>query len=138
MRYSLVLILWAIFIGPATLLSQNYVQQWKQGLSGAKLTAYQGSVTSSNSTLTVLELCSNGRYRYYREGSWNVPGQAGGASQNEISGQWDVVNHQGTIYLTYRTDQGEEGYFPVYLQNDGKINIGGLGYRAQQGAARCR
>ena len=54
--------------------AQTVVEQWKQGLKGASLTAYSGSVTSSNSTLTVINFCHNGRYSYYKEGSWSVSG----------------------------------------------------------------
>lgn len=115
----------------------DYVQQWKTGLSGSKLTAYEGRITNSNSTLTVLDLCPGGRYSYYKEGSWSVPGQAGGASQNRITGVWDVVPYQGQIYLSYRTDQGEEGAFPLYLLNNGKVSVGGTAFSVQQGSAQC-
>ena len=67
--------------------AQSLVDQWKIGLSGARLTAYSGSVISSNSTLTVIDFCRNGRYSYYKEGSWSVSGTAGGASTNAIRGQ---------------------------------------------------
>lgn len=113
------------------------VAQWQQGLAGARLTAYSGSAISSNSTLTTLELCRSGRYRYVREGSWSVPGQAGGASSNQIQGRWQVQGVNGTILILYETDQGEKGAFPVYLQADGRVNIGGEAYRAEPGAAGC-
>ena len=112
-------------------------QQWKQGLSGAKLTAYSGSAISSNSTLTVINLCSNGRYTYHREGSWSVPGTAGGASNARISGSWDVRETGGQVQLVYRTDGGEAGSFPLYLQHNGRVNIGGMAYAVQAGAASC-
>lgn len=113
------------------------VGQWRQGLAGARLTSFSGSAISTNSTLTTLDLCRNGRYRYYREGSWSVPGQAGGASTNQVQGRWEVQGVNGAILLLYETDQGEKGAFPVYLQGDGRVNIGGEAYRAEPGAARC-
>ena len=116
---------------------QYLTQQWKRGLSGTKLTNYTGSAISSNSTLTVLELCANGRYRYYKEGSWSVPGQAGGASQNTVTGYWNIETKMGNAYITYRTDRGESGYFPIYLLNNGKVSIGGAAFSVQQNAARC-
>ena len=132
---SLVLL---IMISPDDVQGQNYLaQQWKQGLSGTKLTNYSGSAISSNSTLTVLELCSNGRYRYYKEGSRSVPGQAGGASQNTVTGYWNIEAKMGNAYITYKTDQGESGYFPIYLLNNGKVSIGGAAFGVQQNAARC-
>lgn len=117
--------------------AQDYSQQWRQGLAGARLTAYDGSVISSNSTLTVIDFCSGGRYRYYREGSWSVPGQAGGASNGTITGSWDIEQRGGQMLLTYVTDQGQQGYFPIYLQNDNRVNIGGVAYAAEQGASGC-
>lgn len=111
--------------------------QWQQGLRGTQLTAYEGRITSNNSTLTVLELCTNGRYKYYKEGSWNLPGQAGGASQNIITGNWEVQAYQGQIYLAYATDQGEQGAFPIYLMQNGKVSIGGTSFSAVQGAPKC-
>ena len=125
-------------LNTSDVLSQpNLAQQWKQGLGGVKLTNYSGSAISSNSTLTVLELCRNGRYRYYKEGSWSVPGQAGGASQNTVSGYWSIEAQNGNAYITYQTDRGEKGYFPIYLLNNGKVSIGGAAFSAQQNAARC-
>lgn len=112
-------------------------QQWRQGLSGAKLTAYSGSAISSNSTLTVINLCSNGRYTYHREGSWSIPGTAGGASDSRIAGAWDVRETGGQMQLVYRTDGNEAGAFPLYLQSNGRINIGGMAYAIEAGAASC-
>ncbi len=115
----------------------DVVTRWQDGLEGVRLTAYSGSAISSNSTLTVLDLCTDGRYRYSQEGSWSVPGQAGGASTNQVTGRWEVGRVNGAVVLLYRSDQGEEGAFPVYLQNDGRVNVGGAAYSAEQGAARC-
>ena len=111
--------------------------QWRQGLVGARLTSYSGSAVSSNSTLTVIDFCRNGRYQYYKEGSWSVPGAAGGASNNTISGQWSVQQQGYQVYLVYRTDNGQQGYFPMYLQNNGRVNIGGAAYAVQQGGSGC-
>lgn len=121
----------------APLAAQDYTQQWRDGLAGARLTAYDGSVISSNSTLTVIDFCRDGRYRYYREGSWSVPGQAGGASNGTITGRWDVEARGGQMLLTYVTDQGQQGYFPIYLQNNNRVNIGGVAYAAEPGASGC-
>ena len=113
------------------------VQQWRQGLSGAKLTSYSGSVINSNSTLTVIDFCRNGRYNYYKEGSWSVPGTAGGASNNTVTGRWRIQQQGNYTMLEYVTDQGERGVFPIYLQNNGRVNIGGTEFAAQQGGAGC-
>ncbi|MEL6675935.1 MAG: hypothetical protein AAFR61_27250 [Bacteroidota bacterium] len=138
MKNLILICAWFSFLGTAcSLQGQSLVQQWKQGLSGTKLTAFSGSVHSPNSTLTVVEFCGNGRYRYYKEGSWTVPGTAGGASNSTITGRWDVQQYQGQIYLTYRTDRGEQGSFPLYLTQNGKVSVGGTLFTAQQGAARC-
>lgn len=115
----------------------SVVQQWKQGLAGAKLTAYSGSVTSSNSTLTIINFCRNGRYSYYKEGSWSVPGMAGGASNNTVTGRWNIEQQGLYPMLVYLTDQGQRGSFPIYLQANGRVNIGGTAFAAQQGGAGC-
>lgn len=117
--------------------TESVLQQWQQGLKGARLTSYSGSVTSSNSTLTTISFCSSGRYSYYKEGSWSVPGMAGGASNNTITGRWEVVQSGGNVMLKYVTDGGEQGMFPIYLQNNGRVNIGGAAFAVQQGGAGC-
>lgn len=117
--------------------SDSIVRQWKNGLSGARLTSYSGSVINSNSTLTVINFCSSGRYSYYKEGSWTVPGQAGGASHNTITGQWDIKQVKGSTVLSYVTDNGQSGTFPIYLQQNGRVNIGGTAYAVQKGGAGC-
>ena len=117
--------------------ADSLVEQWKQGLSGARLTAYSGSAISSNSTLTQINFCRNGRYIYSREGSWSAPGAASGSSSNRIRGLWDIVQKNGQVTLLYATDQGEQGGFVLFLQNDGRVKIGATVYTVEQGAAGC-
>ncbi|GLQ33350.1 hypothetical protein [Litoribrevibacter albus] len=117
--------------------ANSIVDQWKAGLSGARLTSYSGSAISSNSTLTIINFCRNGRYSYYKEGSWSVPGTAGGASNNTVTGTWDIQLINGVTVLTYSTDRGEQGMFPIYLQNNGRVNIGGAAYAVEQGRSGC-
>ena len=117
--------------------AEDYVEHWKQGLSGSKLTAYSGSVISSNSTLTTVSFCRDGRYSYYKEGSCSVPGMANGASNNTITGHWQVLQSDNNIMLKYVTDAGEQGMFAIYLQNNGRVNIGGTEFAVQQGEAGC-
>jgi len=124
-------------LGPAPSHAQSLVQQWKQGLSGSKLTSYSGSAVSSNSTLTVISFCANGRYRYYKEGSWSSPGTAGGASTNTVTGRWDIKQAGAQVFLVYVADNGEQGFFPVYLQTNGYVNIGGTAFAVQRGGAEC-
>ena len=121
----------------ATSLAQSITQRWRSGLAGAKLTTYSGSAISANSTLTVLDFCRNGRYRYYKEGSWSVPGQAGGASNTTITGRWDVQQRGSKTLLVYKTDRGQRGAYPIYLQRNGRVNIGGAAYGVQAGGAGC-
>ena len=126
-----------LFLASNYVYAQSIVEQWKDGLAGSRLTAYSGSVISSNSTLTVIDFCRNGRYTYYKEGSWSVPGTAGGASQNRISGVWDIEMRATQTYLTYKTDAGEQGEFIIYLQNNGRVNIGGEDYAVEQNKSGC-
>ncbi|RDH84644.1 MAG: hypothetical protein DIZ80_04015 [endosymbiont of Galathealinum brachiosum] len=121
----------------STMSADSVVQQWKQGLNGAKLTSYTGSVISSNSTLTVIKFCKNGRYSYNKEGSWSVPGTAGGASNNTINGVWDIQHNAKHVVLVYTTDKKEQGFFPIYLQSNGRVNIGGTAYAIQKNQAGC-
>lgn len=132
----LVLIVGSI-INQCAVANESLVLQWKKGLSGAKLTAYNGSVISSNSSLTVINFCSNGRYSFYKEGGWFVPGAASGASNQTIYGQWDVKEQFGSVVLTYLTDQGLRGQFALYLQRNGRVNIGGAAYSVQKNSANC-
>lgn len=134
----------SFFLFATSTVADSLAQQWTQGLKGAKLTAYSGSVINSNSTLTVISFCHDGRYHYYKEGSWSVPGPraggtsiAGGASNNTITGRWEVQQKAQFIMLNYRTDYGDQGAFPLYLQNDGRVNIGGTPFAVQQGGAGC-
>lgn len=117
--------------------AQSLVQQWKQGLSGSKLASYSGSVLNNNSSLAEIDFCRNGRYTYKKEGSWLERGSAAGASTSRITGTWDVQQRGNQVYLTYVTDGGQKGYFPLYLQNNGRVNIGGTAFGVQRGGAGC-
>lgn len=117
--------------------AQSVAEQWKNGLAGSRLMTYSGSVISSSSTLTIIDFCRNGRYTYYKEGSWSMPGTAGGASQNTITGEWDIEMRSSQTYLTYKTDTGELGEFIIYLQNNGRVNIGGVDYAVEQNKSGC-
>ncbi len=121
----------------APAIAQSIAQQWRQGLAGTRLTSYAGSAISSNSTLTVVNFCRNGRYSYSKEGSWSAPGVAGGASNSRTTGRWDIRQSGAQVVLVYRTDRGESGSFPIHLQNNGRVNIGGTSFAAQRGAAGC-
>ncbi len=137
MKNSLTLTLGLLLVFSPKAIAQSLEQQWKQGLSGSRLTSYSGSLITSNSTLTVVNFCRNGRYTYYREGSWSVPGQAGGASNSRITGRWTVQEQGNQVGLVYITDNGDRGYFPMYLQNNGRVNIGGTSFAVEQGRAGC-
>ncbi|MCB9725607.1 MAG: hypothetical protein H6748_16285 [Spirochaetaceae bacterium] len=117
--------------------ADSVLEQWRSGLSGARLTAYSGSVISSNSSLTTLTLCRSGRFHLDRDASWSVPGQAGGASRGVVTGRWGVESAGGGIVVTYETDEGERGAYPVYLQANGRVNLGGVAYATERGAAGC-
>lgn len=127
----------AIALASLDALAQSPLAQWKAGLSGTLLTAYSGSIISSNSSLTTLRLCRNGRFQLDREGSWNAGGAAMGANQSRIAGRWDVIESGGQVVVTWTTDAGEQGGYPVWLQNDGRVNLGGVAYAAQRGGAGC-
>lgn len=116
--------------------AQSLAQQWRDGLSGALLTAYEGSVVSSNSTLTTIRFCRSGRYTYIREGSWTA-GSAGGAGRSVVNGAWSVQAQGPQAYLTYQADDGRQGAFPLMLLPNGRVDIGGLAYAVQQGGAEC-
>ena len=133
-RYLLIGIITLLF---NTAYADSIIAQWKQGLSGARLTSYSGSVINTNSTLTVINFCANGRYSYYKEGSWSVPGTAAGASNNTVNGTWDIQQQGLQVYLTYQTDAGEQGAFPIYLQTNGRVNIGGEAYAVEQNRSGC-
>ncbi len=135
--YKYVVFAFALSSLGAQAAAPSILDQWYQGLSGAKLTAYDGSIARNNSTLTVIRFCRDGRYHYYKEGSWYVPGTAGGASNNRISGQWNLKQQGMQTLLLYQTDGGEQGAFPMYLQSNGRVNIGGTAYAVERGNADC-
>ena len=66
-----------------------------------------------------------------------MPGMAGGASNSTITGRWEVIQNSNVVMLKYVTDNGEEGTYPVYLQNNGRVNIGGTAFAVEQGGAGC-
>ena len=39
--------------------------------------------------------------------------------------------------MTYRTDRGQSGSFPLTLQRNGRVNIGGMAFAVKQGGAGC-
>ncbi len=136
----------ALLLASTPALAQSLVEQWQQGLSGSKLASYSGSSilsSSKHSSLTLLNFCSNGRYSYYQEGGWMIPSrpggtsQASGASNNTITGRWDIQQQGTQTMLVYITDYGESGAFPIYLQTNGRVNIGGTEFAVEQGGAGC-
>ena len=66
-----------------------------------------------------------------------MPGAAGGASDNRITGKWSIRTIRDFVTLAYTTDAGDSGEFRIYLQNNGRVNIGGVAYAVQEGAAGC-
>ena len=110
----------------------------QEGLAGARLTSYSGSVLRSNSTLTTINFCRDGSYTFEREGSWSISGQGGGASQSRIEGVWKVARRGPAVFLDYRTTDQRSGSFPIHLENNGRVNIGGASYAVEQNRAQCR
>lgn len=135
---SLTIFFLTLFFLSSTVADINLYQQWKNGLKGARLVANTDSVINSNSTLTTINFCHDGQhYYYFKEGSWSVPGMTEGASKSKTTGQWDIQQNSAGVLLTYITDQGQSGSFPIHLQSNGKVNIGGTAYTVQSGAADC-
>lgn len=62
---------------------------------------------------------------------------AGGASNNTVTGNWRVQQTGRQMFLLYNTDAGQQGSYLIYLQNNGRVNIGGEAYAVQQGGAGC-
>ncbi|MEZ5652892.1 MAG: hypothetical protein R3E87_20335 [Burkholderiaceae bacterium] len=136
-RTGLPLIIALVLSSQAAQAAPNYLQLWQQGLTGAYLTAYQGSVVGNSSSLTELRLCGNGRFIRQTDAGYYVPGQASGASKGRITGNYGFKAIGTQIHITYRTDQGQSGSFPLTLQHNGRVNIGGLAFAVQQGGAGC-
>jgi hypothetical protein len=127
-----------LFFLSSTFANIDLYQQWKNGLKGARLVNYSNSLVSSHSTHTTINFCHDGKhYNYFREGSAAALKMAGGASNRKITGTWDIQENSFGVLLIYVTDQGQSGSFPLSLQSDGKVNIGGTAYTVQSGAADC-
>lgn len=122
---------------PFASLAQSLTEQWHQGLSGALLTSIKSSVISNNSSLKTIRLCRDGRYSYNIDAGWQIKNSMGNASNNSITGRWNVRQVGAQMYLIYATDDGRQGSFPLYLQNNGRVNIGGTAFAAQAGGAQC-
>lgn len=115
----------------------NHLAQWKKGLTGAYMTAYKGSVLGNSSSLTEIWLCRNGRFVRKIDAGFYLPGQASGASKGRITGRYGFKSIRGQVHLTYKTDRGQTGSFPLVLQRNGRVNVGGVAYAVQQGGAGC-
>jgi hypothetical protein len=115
----------------------SLLDQWRQGLTGAYMTAYKGSVLGNSSSLTELWLCKSGRFVRRTDAGFYLPGQASGASKGRITGRYDFKKVGGQVHLVYRTDRGQTGSFPLVLQRNGRVNIGGAAFAVQQGGAGC-
>lgn len=115
----------------------SVLEQWRAGLTGAYLTAYSGSIVGNSSSLTEVRLCRNGRFVRRTDAGYTVPGQAWGASKGQVTGEYGFTAVGPQVYMTYRTDHGQSGSFPIYLQRNGRVNIGGTAFAVQQGGAGC-
>lgn len=121
----------------AAVAKDSHLEQWRKGLTGAYMTAYKGSVLGNSSSLTELWLCRNGRFVRKTDAGFYLPGQASGASKGRITGRYGFKTIRGQTHLTYRTDQGQTGSFPLVLQRNGRVNIGGAAFAVKQGGAGC-
>jgi hypothetical protein len=134
---NILLILVSVFIFQKVTEAATDLQKWSEGLNGSRLSAYSGSVISSNSSLTIINFCGNGRYSYHKDAGWMVDGQASGASKSQIKGTWKVLQQGKQFFLSYVTDGGESGQFLLFLHRNGRVNIGGMSYAVEPTNARC-
>jgi len=117
--------------------ADSIVEQWKNELTGSRLTAYTGSASSSNNVLKVINFCSDGRYNDNKKGKWNSSSVAGAVSSAKIEGKWDVREMNTITFLTYESDDGQQGAFPIYLLPSGRVDIGGASYTVDKGKSGC-
>ena len=60
-----------------------------------------------------------------------MPGTAGGGSNSNVTGRWDIQKRGNNAILVYVTDKSKQGSFQIYLQNNGRVNIGGDAFAVQ-------
>ena len=126
-----------LLLAPACSRAQS-VRQWKQDLGGSQLAhSWSSDHFPGNSTLKVLNLCHNGRYSFYKEGSLYFPGQYWDPYNNRITGRWDIQKQGNQIMLVFATDKGEKGAVPIYLEDDGRVNIDRTSFAVKRGGAEC-
>ena len=121
--------------------SSAVVQQWDQGLRGARLTLINTNYTSSygggGATITI-DLCASGRFHYRSESSVYVPdgGGVGAASLDRLSGSWELFERNGQCYLRGRADNGQTQDYLLTYKN-GKVTVDGRSYAVERGRAQC-
>ncbi|MEM9078180.1 MAG: hypothetical protein AAGC43_14145 [Bacteroidota bacterium] len=104
---------------------------------------------NSASAITYVDFCPGGLYHYSYDGSYTVKGtqntsnrdnRAYGAGVAENSGQWKVLEYQGTHYLEILDAYGKTNYYPINIQNlaNGKWKINNVTYVFARGKGRCR
>lgn len=110
-------------------IDQDEVQKLTDYITGGQLVIYyQSSYLSDNtaSSITYVDFCSDGRYRYSYDSSYTVKGtqntsnrnnRANGAGVAENEGEWSVLKFKGSLYLEIIDFQGKKAYYPIDINN---------------------
>ncbi|MGF1639204.1 MAG: hypothetical protein ACFCUU_19160 [Cyclobacteriaceae bacterium] len=125
----------------------NSDKELLQLITGSQLVYYnRSSYVNDNvaSSITYVNFCASGRYSITYDGSFGVSGDFGGnaqgASRGKNSGNWQLINYEGTpaVYMVF--DNGNTNINPVNKQNllKGRWRIGNTQYAFQRNAAKCR
>jgi hypothetical protein len=132
--------------------AQNNLEKLKEYINGGQLVIYSKSSYLSDNTassITYVDFCSDGRYRYYYDGSYTVKGAKNKSNRNnrsygagvaESEGQWTIIDYQDVFYLEITDYLNKKTYYPINIANltQGSWKQGNISYAFAQNQARCQ
>ncbi|WP_422106602.1 hypothetical protein [Winogradskyella sp.] len=130
---------------------QDQVKELTDYISGGQLVIYYRSsyVTDNTaSSITYIDFCPNGRYRYFYEGSYTVKGtqntsnrnnRTNGAGVAENEGDWSVLKYEDHFYLEIIDYLGKKTYYLINIGNlmTGSWKQGNTSYAFATNQANC-
>ena len=115
----------ATVIAARPLGAESPAGHWHTRLSGARLTAYHGTILGAHGQLDILTFCRTGRFRRERNG--HAP----------AAGTWRIEARAAGIVVVYTTDEGVIHFEAIGESDDGRLDLGGMGYAVEVDGAGC-
>lgn len=98
---------------------QNQQQEVRNYIAGGQLVYYTRTSIFNDSTassITYVNFCANGRYSVNYDGSFYVSGDggwAGGGSNGNNYGTWDIIPYNGLYYLQITDAYGNTNHYQI-------------------------